>query len=89
MALVKVKEKYQVTLPAGVRKKVDLAVGDVLEAKVKGKIITLAPKNMIDRDIAVSLREFRQGKGHGPFSSAKEAIRFLHREAKRLKKKSG
>ena len=88
MALVKVKEKYQVTLPAEVRQKVGLGVGDFLEADVKGKVITLTPKSVVDRDIAISLREFREGKGHGPFRSAKEAIRFLHREAKRLKKKS-
>ena len=88
MALVKVKEKYQVTLPTAVRQKVGLGVGDLLEADVKGKVITLTPKSMVDRDIAISLREFREGKGHGPFRSAKEAIRFLHREAKRLKKKS-
>jgi AbrB family looped-hinge helix DNA binding protein len=88
VALVKIKEKYQVTLPAEVRKKADLAVGDLLEAKVRGKVITLAPKNTIDRDIAISLQEFRRGKAHGPFSSAKEAVRFLHREVKRLKKKS-
>lgn len=88
MALVKVKEKYQVTLPAEVRQKVGLGVGDFLEADVKGKVITLTPKSVVDRDIAISLREFREGKGYGPFKSAKEAIRFLHREAKRLKKKS-
>lgn len=88
MALVKVKGKYQVTLPAEVRQKVGLGVGDFLEADVKGKVITLTPKSVVDRDIAISLREFREGKGHGPFKSAKEAIRFLHREAKRLKKKS-
>ena len=88
MALVKVKEKYRVTLPAEVRHKAGVAVGDVLEAKVNGNKITLIPKSVVDRDIAISLREFREGKGHGPFKSAKEAIRFLHREAKRLKKKS-
>jgi AbrB family looped-hinge helix DNA binding protein len=88
MALVKVKEKYQVTLPADVRKKAGVAVGDVLEAKAQGKKITFIPTSVIDRDIAISLREFREGKGHGPFKSAKEAIRLLHREAKRLKKKS-
>ena len=88
MALVKVKEKYQVTLPAEVRQKVGLGVGDLLEADVKGKVITLTPRSVVDRDVAISLREFREGKGHGPFKSATEAIRFLHREAKRLKKKS-
>ena len=41
MPLVKVKNKYQVTLPTSIRKKVGLAVGDVLDAQVKGKKITL------------------------------------------------
>jgi AbrB family looped-hinge helix DNA binding protein len=31
MALVKVKEKYQLTLPAEIREKAGVAVGDVLE----------------------------------------------------------
>lgn len=44
MALVKVKEKYQVTIPTSVRQKVGLDVGDVLEAEVTGKKITLTPK---------------------------------------------
>lgn len=88
MALVKVKEKFQVTLPAEIRKKANLSVGELLEAKVEGKKITLIPKSVVDRDIAISLREFREGKGYGPFKSAKEAIRSLHREAKKLKKKT-
>ena len=41
MPLVKIKEKYQVTLPASVRKKAGVAVGDLLEAQVRGKTITL------------------------------------------------
>ena len=87
MALVKVKEKYQVTLPAEVREKAGVAIGDVLEAKLQGNKITLIPQSVIDRDIAISLREFSKGKGYGPFKSAREAIRALHREARKLKKK--
>jgi len=37
MALVKIKEKYQVTLPAALREKAGLEVGDLLDAKVEGK----------------------------------------------------
>ena len=88
MALVKIKEKFQVTLPAEVRKKAGIAVGDVLEAKIDGNKITLIPKSVVDRDIAISLREFREGKGHGPFKSAKAFLRSLHREVRKLKKKS-
>ncbi len=82
MPLVKVKEKYQVTLPASLRKKTGLAVGDLLEARVRGKTITLTPKMAIDRDIDLALEDFKRGRFVGPFSTAKTAIRALHRTAK-------
>lgn len=88
MALVKIKEKYQVTLPAALREKAGLEVGDLLEAKVEGKKITLTPKSVLDRELAQALKEIEEGKTFGPFSSAKDLIRSLHREAKKLKKKT-
>lgn len=91
MALVKVKEKYQLTLPADIRKKADLNVGDVLEAKVQGRKITLAPKVLVDREfiekrLAEAEEDLRKGRVSRPYTSAKAFIRALHREAKRLKK---
>ena len=85
--LVKVKEKFQVTLPASVRRKAGLAVGDLLEANVEGKKITLTPKSVVDRELALALEDVRKGRVYGPFSSAKEVIQSLHREAKKLRKK--
>ena len=85
--LVRVKEKYQVTLPASVRRKAGLAVGDFLEANVEGKKITLTPKSVVDRELALALEDVRKGRVYGPFSSAKEVIQSLHREAKKLRKK--
>ena len=85
--LVKVKEKYQVTLPASVRRKVGLVVGDLLEANVEGKKITLTPKSVVDRELALALEDVRKGRVYGPFSSAKEMIQSLRREAKKLRKK--
>lgn len=82
MPLVKIKEKYQVTLPASVRRKAGLAVGDLLEAQVRGKTITLTPKMDIDRDIELALEDFKQGRFIGPFRTAKAAIRALRRAAK-------
>ena len=87
MPLVKIKEKYQVTLPASVRQKAGLAVGDLLEATVQGKKITLTPKSVIDRELALALEDVRHGRVYGPFSSAKDVIRSLRQEAKRLKKR--
>jgi AbrB family looped-hinge helix DNA binding protein len=85
--LVKVKEKYQVTLPASVRQKAKVAVGDLLEATVEGKKITLTPKSIVDREIALALEDVKKGRVYGPFSTAKETIRSLHREANKLRKK--
>ena len=91
MALVKVKEKYQVTLLAEIRKKADLTVGDLLEAKVEWKKITLAPKVVVDRKfidkrLAEAEEDIKKGRVSPAFSSAKAAIRYLHRQAKTLKK---
>ena len=92
MSLVKVKEKYQVTLPASVRQKAGVTVGDLLEAKVEGKKITLMPKVVVDRDfiekrLAEGLEDLKKGRVYGPFTSAKELVRSLHRETKKLKKR--
>ena len=37
MALVKIKDKYQVTLPAALREKAGLEVGDLLETEMQEK----------------------------------------------------
>ena len=92
MPLVRVKEKYQVTLPTAVRQKAGVAVGDLLEAQVRGKKITLTPKTVVDRAfiekrLAEGHEDLKKGRVYGPFSSAKEAIRSLHREAKKLRKR--
>lgn len=80
--LVRVKEKYQVTLPAAVREKTGVSVGDLLEAKVQGKRITLTPKVVVDRAfiekrLAQGLKDIREGRLLGPFKTAKAAIRAL------------
>ncbi len=81
MPLVRVKGKYQVTLPLTVREKAGLAVGDLLEAKVEGKKITLTPKSVIDRELTLALEDVRQGRIIGPFRTTKAAVRALRRTA--------
>jgi len=88
MPLVKVKEKYQVTLPASVRQRAKVLVGDFLEAQVEGGKITLTPKVVVDRAfiekrLAESFEDFRKGRAYGPFASAKETIRALRAGKKR------
>ena len=52
MSLVKIKEKYQVTIPSAIRDKLSLKVGDVLEAELENDQIVLKPKMVIDKSEA-------------------------------------
>jgi AbrB family looped-hinge helix DNA binding protein len=89
MPLVKVKDRYQVTLPPSIRTEAGLAVGDLLEARVEGKKITLTPKAVADRHVetrlAESFADYRKGRVAGPFTSAKDAVRALRQKKKRAK----
>lgn len=49
MAIVTVKNKYQVVIPQAIREKLGISRGDVLEAKVERGRITYTPKTIIDR----------------------------------------
>jgi AbrB family looped-hinge helix DNA binding protein len=51
MTLVKVRYKYQVTLPQDVRDELRLVEGDLLEASVENHMIVLKPKAIVDRHI--------------------------------------
>ncbi len=85
MPLVRVKTKYQVTLPARIREQVGLRIGDLLEAKVEKGKITLAPKAVIDRGIAESIEDYRQGRSYGPFESSEDMLKSLRANIKRRK----
>jgi AbrB family looped-hinge helix DNA binding protein len=52
LPLVKVKEKFQITLPAELREALHLAVGDFLEATIQDNVIVLKPKVVVDREQA-------------------------------------
>ena len=83
MPFVTVKKKYQVVIPLAVRRELGIEVGDLLEAKFERGKITFTPKSVIDRGIEESLEDFRKGRFYGPFESVEEAIRALHRTAKK------
>ena len=54
MSLVTVKPKFQVTIPAKLRKGLDLHEGDLLEATVVGDGILFRPKEVVDRVAAAA-----------------------------------
>ena len=49
LPLVKVKDKFQITLPVELREALHLAVGDLLEATLEDNVIVLKPKIVVDR----------------------------------------
>jgi bifunctional DNA-binding transcriptional regulator/antitoxin component of YhaV-PrlF toxin-antitoxin module len=85
-----------ITVPDTVRQQAGFKIGQVLEFKAKGGVITIIPKlraaddeytpaqrRTIDRGIAQSLKEYKQGKAIGPFETHAEFIASLHGPAKR------
>lgn len=85
MPIVTVKNKYQVVIPAKVRERIGIKVGDLLEAKAERGKVTFTPKSVIDRGIAESLEDFKKGRAYGPFDTAEEMIASLHHQARKLR----
>lgn len=88
MPMIKVKEKFQVTIPDAIRKEAGLAVGDYLEVVSEDGVIVLKPKAVVDSgriDAAVEegLRAVREGRLVGPFNNMDE---FQEYRAKKCSK---
>ena len=69
MAIVTVKDKYQVVIPQALREKLGISRGDVLEAKVERGRITYTPKAVVDRIPAGKIereRFFKQIREQAP-----------------------
>ena len=86
-------------VPPAVRRRAGFKGGDELEFKVSAGVITILPKapaadqeytaaqrRVIDHGIAKGLEDIRQGRTHGPFATADEAIAYLKTYARQRKK---
>jgi AbrB family looped-hinge helix DNA binding protein len=89
MDIVAVKTKFQIVIPQRIREKVPVEIGDLLEASVEDGKITFTPKSLIDRHLAEGLEDAKHGRTHGPYVSARDAIRALETRSKRYAKKRG
>ena len=72
-------------VPRSVRGKIGINVGDFLEAKVERGKITFTPKPLLDRGIDQSLKDFREGRYHGPFDSHEAMVASLHKKTRKLR----
>jgi AbrB family looped-hinge helix DNA binding protein len=90
MPLVKVKSKFQVTIPAEVRDAVQLEVGDILEATVQGTTIVLIPKAVVDRAEArqrlLEIMDRVHAKQRPSKKSPKEEEEWIARQVKAHRK---
>ncbi len=81
---VRVKQKYQVTIPTSVRNEIDIHEGDTLEAKVQNGQIVLTPQILSNRmkwkRNARSLLDLIGGnKGSGLWKSAEEVDDYIRK----------
>lgn len=77
LPLVRVKDKFQITIPTKVRKQIHIKKGDILEVGVKNKVIIIKPKVLLDKAsvenaINEGLRDYKKGRIVGPFKNIKE-----------------
>jgi bifunctional DNA-binding transcriptional regulator/antitoxin component of YhaV-PrlF toxin-antitoxin module len=96
-----VKNKTPLVVPPVVRRQAGFKGGDELEFKVSGGVVTIQPKlpsaddeytpaerRVIDRGIAKGLEDIRQGRIHGPFATADDAVAHLKTYARQRRKKA-
>ncbi len=89
MPVVKVRTRYQVTIPEKVRRQVGLEVGDYVEVEAQGSKIVIKLKRLVDKEDAwfwskewqKKEREadeaIKRGELVGPFETAEEALEAL------------
>ena len=85
MAAVKVGMSRQVAIPKKLHDQLGLNPGDYLEVELIEDHLVLTPKALIDKRLAEGLQDIKHGRVHGPFRSAKELVRSLHRNRKSKK----
>jgi bifunctional DNA-binding transcriptional regulator/antitoxin component of YhaV-PrlF toxin-antitoxin module len=97
---VKNNNKTPLVVPPAVRRRAGFKSGQELEFKVSGGVITILPKGSqpdddycpkqrrkIDARLDQADKDLRAGRVHGPFSTHKEFIASLHKEAKKLSRR--
>ena len=89
MELVRVKRHYQITLPAGLRKKLNIGIGDYVEVENKNGDIVMRPVKVIHPDQEYFYtKEWQEGEAQadkdiakgdvvGPFDNIKDSLKAL------------
>lgn len=90
MALVKVRDRAQITLPPEVRQALNIATGDYLEAEVVEGGVLLKPVAVVERtkawDEILRIVNRPKWRGPGPEPSEDETMQGVVDELKRMRK---
>jgi AbrB family looped-hinge helix DNA binding protein len=82
VAVVKIGVSRQVAIPKKLHDQLGLSPGDYLQVELEGERLILTPKALIEKRLAESLEDIRQGRVHGPFRSMPALLRSLRRSKK-------
>ena len=83
----------ELIVPTSVRRKAGMRTGDKVRFTVSGRAISIVPyqdeytpaeRRAVNRGIAQSLKEYREGNAAGPFATAEALVADLHTESARL-----
>lgn len=82
MTHIKIKQKYQVTIPASLRKRLELQEGDVLEAREQGGEILLVPQVVVSIKRPADSKSLSAyvGSARGLLSSVREIDELISHE---------
>ncbi len=97
---VAVKNRRSIVVSPAALRQAGFKSGQELEVRVSGGAITILPKvpiaddeytpaerRAIDRGIAASEKDYKEGRSYGPFKTHEEFISSLHTEAAKLRGK--
>src|SRR6202521_1675881 len=97
---VAIKNKQPIAVSPATLRRAGFKSGQEIEIKVSGGVITILPKlptaddeytpaqrRAIDRGIAASEKDYKEGRSYGPFKTHEEFIASLHKEAAKLRGK--
>ena len=88
--------KTEIVVPRSVRRKAGIKAGDRVEFVPSAGTITIllkrttddeytpAQRRIVDAELDKANEDIKTGRVHGPFSTHKEFVASLHREAKKL-----
>jgi hypothetical protein len=94
---VAIKNKQPIAVSAAALRRAGFRSGQKIEIKVSDGVIAILPKlpsaddehtparrRAIDRGIAASEKDYKEGRSYGPFKTHAEFIASLHKEAAKL-----